>query len=69
MSIYLSTDGFADQFNPDDKKYMTKRFREFLCSEPTSMQEQHVRLEESFLNWKKHAEQTDDVLVMGIKLS
>lgn len=69
MSIYLSTDGFADQFNPDDKKYMTKRFREFLCSEPASMQEQHVRLEESFLNWKKHAEQTDDVLVMGIKLS
>lgn len=68
MSIYLSTDGFADQFNPEDKKYMTKRFREFLCTEPATMQEQHQRLEQSFLDWKKHAEQTDDVLVMGVKL-
>jgi serine phosphatase RsbU (regulator of sigma subunit) len=68
MTIYLSTDGFADQFNPDDKKYMTKRFREFLCTEPATMQEQHQRLEQSFLDWKKHAEQTDDVLVMGVKL-
>jgi serine phosphatase RsbU (regulator of sigma subunit) len=31
-TIYLASDGFADQFSPADKKLMTKRFKEILLS-------------------------------------
>jgi hypothetical protein len=40
-TIYLASDGFADQFSPADKKLMTKRFKEILISiQHLSMPEQ-----------------------------
>jgi serine phosphatase RsbU (regulator of sigma subunit) len=40
-TIYLASDGFADQFSPADKKLMTKRFKEILLSiQHLSMPEQ-----------------------------
>lgn len=68
MCIYLSTDGYADQFSPDDKKFMTKRFKELLTTEFTGIEKQHILFESRFNEWKKQAGQTDDVLVIGIKL-
>ena len=69
-TIYLFTDGFADQFGgPDGKKILSKRFREILLSMQTiSMQDQKKKLESFFDEWKKNTEQVDDVLVIGIRI-
>ncbi len=69
--IYLFTDGYADQFGGGkNKKYMKRRFMEFLLSisdEPMSTQEDLVRSE--FGNWMGAEEQTDDVCVFGVKVT
>lgn len=69
-SIYIYSDGFADQFGGDrDKKYMTKRFRAFLKSiAHFSTEEQLRRLQHELDLWKGDAEQVDDILVIGIKV-
>ena len=66
-TIYISTDGYADQFSPDDKKLMTKRFKEMILSINTkSMEEQRNYLDTFIENWKGTMEQTDDILVIGV---
>ena len=69
--IYMFSDGFQDQFGgAKGRKYMTKRFRSLLLSiSHLPMQEQKAKLKAEFDAWtgdKYH--QTDDVLVMGIRL-
>ena len=67
--FYLSSDGFADQFNMQDKKFMTKRFKELLLQiQEHSMSEQEAILRSSIESWQDQAEQTDDILVIGIKM-
>lgn len=68
--IYLSTDGFADQFGgPDGKKFRTKRFKELLQELGSlSASDQQKRLEETLVSWMGTAEQLDDVLVAGIRV-
>ena len=69
-SIYLFTDGFADQFGgPLGKKLLSKRFREILLSiQILSMSEQEKKLTEVFSKWKGNVTQVDDVLVIGIRV-
>ncbi len=68
-TFYLSSDGYADQFSSQDKKMMTKRFKETLLSiQDKTLQEQGKFLEEFHVNWKGDMEQTDDILVIGIKI-
>jgi len=68
-SIYLSTDGYADQFSADDKKFMTRKLKDLLLSvQDKSMKEQMQFLEEYHAEWKGSAEQTDDVLVIGVRI-
>ncbi len=68
-TIYLSSDGYADQFSPADKKLMTKRFKEILLSiQHLSMPEQEKYLEKFITNWRGSMEQTDDVLVIGVRV-
>lgn len=68
--FYIFSDGFQDQFGGrHGEKYMSKRFRNFLHSisyMPINLQ--MSKLEEEFRQWKGENEQTDDVLVIGIKL-
>lgn len=68
-TIYIFTDGFIDQFGGDkNKKYSTRRFREFLISiQEKSMNEQEQAIEEEFAKWKGNEEQVDDVLIIGIR--
>ncbi|MEO6882847.1 MAG: SpoIIE family protein phosphatase [Bacteroidia bacterium] len=69
-TIYLSTDGYADQFGgKEGKKMMVKNFKHLL-SEITFLkkEEQQKKLLESFKNWKGTNDQVDDVLVIGIKI-
>ena len=69
-SIYLFSDGFADQFGGEKgKKFMKKRFKNLLIeNEKLPMEEQRERLEFSFNNWKGDIEQLDDVCVIGIRV-
>lgn len=69
-SIYLSTDGFADQFGGEKvKRYSTKKFKDTLALiQSQSMAEQQQTLDDDVENWKGSTEQIDDILVIGIKL-
>ena len=69
LTIYLFSDGYADQFSPDDKKLMKKRFKDIVLSiQNLSMQEQKNYLDKFHNDWKGTMEQTDDLLVIGIQL-
>ena len=67
--IYLFTDGFADQFGGDNgKKLKYKSFQNLLIEMGDfSMKEQQQKLVSFFQNWKGDLDQTDDVLVIGIR--
>lgn len=68
--LYLFSDGFADQFGiGENRKFMLKRFRDLLRQiADLPGQEQEQLLLNTFHQWKGSLEQTDDVLVMGIKV-
>jgi serine phosphatase RsbU (regulator of sigma subunit) len=68
-AYYLFSDGYVDQFGGDkSKKYSTKRFKALLSEIKTlPMKEQQQLIKQSFIDWKNHNEQTDDVLVIGFK--
>ncbi len=67
--IYLSTDGFPDQFGgPRGKKFMYKRFKELLESLHGHMMDtQKGILKQEFESWRGEEEQLDDVCVLGMK--
>lgn len=69
-SVYLFTDGFIDQFGGEKNKKLNKsNFKELLSTiHEMDMNEQEAFLEYSFNNWKQDNDQTDDVLVIGIKI-
>ncbi|MEA2043170.1 MAG: tetratricopeptide repeat protein [Bacteroidota bacterium] len=68
--FFIYSDGFQDQFGGEgNKKYMARKFREFLkkISElPT--EKQAVALAVELDEWKGNNDQMDDVLVIGFKL-
>jgi serine phosphatase RsbU (regulator of sigma subunit) len=69
-TFYLFSDGFADQFGGDGtERYKTKRFRELLTDiNNLSMAQQASALRETFRKWRGISEQTDDVLVVGVRV-
>jgi len=69
-NLYMFTDGFIDQFGGRDNKKLNKRnFKELLITAAElAIDEQEAFLEYSLNNWKQEEEQTDDVLVVGIKV-
>jgi serine phosphatase RsbU (regulator of sigma subunit) len=68
---YLFTDGFRDQFGgSENQKFMSKRFTRLLLEiHQLPMAEQKQKLETAFEEWKGKNEQTDDVLVIGVRLN
>lgn len=70
QTLYLFTDGYADQFGgPKGKKMKYNLFKEIIIKNSTkSMSEQKNELEKEFNTWKGKQEQVDDVCVIGIKL-
>ncbi len=68
-SIYLFTDGFADQFGGDKgKKFKYKAFKKLILSiQHQSIEEQEKSMTKAFNTWKGCLEQIDDVCVMGIR--
>lgn len=64
------TDGYADQFGgPKGKKFKYRQLHELLCAVSDQKPEEIRReLEKRFESWKGNMEQTDDVLIIGIRL-
>ena len=67
--VYVSTDGYADQFGgKKNKKITAKKFKNMLESiSELTLNEQEKRLSESFHTHKAGYDQTDDVLIAGIR--
>jgi PAS domain S-box-containing protein len=68
--LYMFTDGYVDQFGGEQgKKFNKKNFKDLLLSmHDMEFAEQKGFLEYSLLNWRQKQLQTDDVLVMGLKI-
>jgi serine phosphatase RsbU (regulator of sigma subunit) len=68
--IYLTTDGYADQFGGEnDKKFNKKQFRELLYAlKEMPMDEQQHYVDYVLQNWQQQTEQTDDVTVFGLEI-
>lgn len=68
--LYLSTDGYADQFGgPKGKKFRSKQLYELMGTIATLREEeQKEKLQNEFLNWKSELEQVDDVCIIGLTL-
>ncbi len=69
-TIYIFSDGFADQFGgKEGKKLKYKPFKELLLSIQTqNMEQQKNSLNKFFEEWRGEHEQIDDVCVMGLKI-
>ncbi len=70
-TIYLFTDGFADQFGGDngEKKLTKKRFKEVVLSlQNQTLPEQGTALDKFINEYRKEVEQIDDILVMGVRV-
>ena len=79
-AIYLSSDGYVDQMgsptvafakagSAEHKKFGIQKFKELLVSnQHLTMQKQKEIIANAHIEWKGSAMQTDDVLVVGIRL-
>ena len=66
--IYMYSDGYADQFGSNEKKFTSKRLRELLVninSQTKVASEQAELLEKNLLEWCGNKEQMDDILIGG----
>jgi serine phosphatase RsbU (regulator of sigma subunit) len=68
--FYLFSDGYYSQFGKEnDIKFVKSNFKQLLLdNHKLNMSEQKKVLEKRFDEWKGDVEQTDDVLVIGIKI-
>jgi serine phosphatase RsbU (regulator of sigma subunit) len=69
-TLYIFTDGFADQFGgPKGLKYMKYNLKKLLSEiSDKPMDEQRVILEQEFENWQGSVNQIDDVTILGVRI-
>lgn len=69
-TLYIYSDGFADQFGgTEGKKFKYSAFKKLLLeNQHLSMEEQGELLNETIENWRGKLEQVDDILVIGTRL-
>lgn len=69
-SLFLYTDGYADQFGGiKGKKFKYKQLNDLLlANQHLPLNDQKDKLQNTFNNWKGNLEQVDDVCIIGIKL-
>lgn len=69
-TIYLLSDGYADQFGgKKGKKFKYKQLKNLLIAiHHYDMTEQKRMLNEAFEQWKGELEQIDDVCIMGVRI-
>ncbi|MEO6303688.1 MAG: two-component regulator propeller domain-containing protein, partial [Bacteroidia bacterium] len=68
--IYMFTDGYKDQMGgSENKRFFAKPFRILLQSiSSLEMAEQKSKLDETIIDWKGNKSQTDDILIIGIRI-
>ncbi|HEY9044370.1 MAG TPA: tetratricopeptide repeat protein [Ohtaekwangia sp.] len=67
--LYMTTDGFTDQNDPERVRYNKKRFRNLITTVyHESMPKQRQLFEEALAAHRQHAEQRDDITVIAVKL-
>jgi serine phosphatase RsbU (regulator of sigma subunit) len=68
--IYLSSDGYVDQFGGDSgKKFKSSRLKKQLLGiSNNKLKDQKLELANQFVKWKADFEQLDDVCIMGVKV-
>lgn len=69
-TLYLFSDGYCDQFGGErNKKFQRRNFYELLLSiQDMELDEQCSFLEYAHNNWRQDLPQTDDILVMGVRI-
>jgi serine phosphatase RsbU (regulator of sigma subunit) len=69
-SLYIFTDGYADQFGGiAGKKFKYKRFKELLLSiQDFPIDQQQAQIKETFRIWKDQYDQVDDVCAFGLQV-
>lgn len=69
-TIYIFSDGYADQFGGEKgKKFKAANFKRLLLSiQNESMDTQRDLINKAFEDWRGHLEQVDDVCVIGVRL-
>lgn len=69
-TIYIFSDGFADQFGGENgKKLKAANFKKLLLSmQKENMTRQKELLDDAFGQWKGELEQLDDVCVIGVRI-
>lgn len=76
-TLYLFTDGFADQFGgealpggkPGGRKFKYRQLQQkLLLMQDNTMKQQQDVLERTFVSWKGDLDQVDDVLILGFRL-
>jgi serine phosphatase RsbU (regulator of sigma subunit) len=68
--IYLTSDGYADQFGgPKGKKYMLKRLKNLLTLiyELNELEQKEI-IQQSLIDWKGEEDQVDDITIMGVRV-
>jgi serine phosphatase RsbU (regulator of sigma subunit)/ligand-binding sensor domain-containing protein len=69
--LYTFSDGFVDQFGGDDNsKFKTKNFKKLLLEiYKRPLAEQKTILNQTIEDWRGNYEQTDDIIVFGVRIS
>ena len=69
-SIYIFSDGYADQFGgPRGKKFMAGNFRQLLSDvSKLPIERQKTMLNQTIEEWRGNLEQVDDILIIGVKV-
>ncbi len=69
-SIYIFSDGYADQFGGEKgKKFKAANFKKLLLSiQKESIEQQKELINQAFEDWKGDLEQLDDVCVIGVRV-
>jgi len=69
-TVYLFSDGYADQFGgPKGKKFRYKQFKQLLLSlNDKPMDDQKEILNQTLNDWKGDIDQIDDIIIIGSRL-
>lgn len=69
-TIYIFSDGYADQFGgPRGKKFMYRQFKNLILKiQPYEMDKQRKILNDEIETWRGNLEQVDDICVIGLRV-